>query len=97
MSQPHFVTRKSWDRFKGQADWKDGQPGGALVHVPCGRTAIICKSQIRSIWDENCPGGVGGSGNTVEVGELFCPKCDSEPKRNTGAPIYESEYFSPGS
>ena len=96
MGQPTYVTRRSWDRFKGQTDWKNGKPGGVLVHVPCGRTEIICQGQIRSIWEKDCPGGVGGSGRTVEVGELYCPKCDGEPTTKFGHPIYENEYFSPG-
>jgi hypothetical protein len=96
MSQPRYVTTASWKRLKGQTDWKNSKPGGALVHVPCGRTEIICKSQIRSVWEERCPGGAGGSGQTVEVGELYCPKCHSEPNTNQGAPIQEDDYFAPG-
>ncbi len=87
------ITRESWDRFRGQTDWRNGKPGDALIHVPCGGNPIQIKVQLRSLWEG--PGPCSGRGQTIEVGELYCPKCDQEPTTIMGAGIVQGEFFDP--
>lgn len=89
------IAKCSWDRLKGQTDWKNGKPGGALIHTPCGGNPIYAKEQVRSLWEEGGPGPCAGHGNTVIVAELYCVKCHAEPTTKPGAPIYPSQFFNP--
>lgn len=54
----------------------------------CGEQILI-KGTGRSIWFD---GFQGGGGEVRNVGEAYCPTCDSEPKLpEYGTPIYESQ------
>ncbi len=89
------ITKESWDRLKGQTEWKDGKPGGPLIHTACGGSPIYVRQQSRSVWEEGFKSSCGGRGDVVVVGELYCTKCHSEPTTTPSAPIYPSEFFDP--
>jgi hypothetical protein len=88
------ITKVSWNRLKGQAEFEGDKPGGALIHKNCGQHINVAITG-RSLWLENGPGPCAGTGQVVQVGELYCTQCDQEPTTQYGSPIYEKDYFDP--
>mgnify|MGYP000986725046 CR=1 FL=1 len=87
------ITKRSWDRFKDQTEFEGGKPGGALIHTACGHPIMVACTG-RSLWLQGGP-PCAGTGEVVQVGELYCPLCDLEPKTRYGDPIHEGDYFDP--
>lgn len=84
-----YVTRTSWERFKGQTEWKGGKPGTGLVHTACG-TEIIQSTCLRTVWEDG-PGPCASEG-MQKVSIIHCETCDGAlPEVIFGSPIQRSE------
>ena len=84
-----LFIRSSWERYKGQTEWKNGQPGSGLIHMVCGQE-ITQHTCMRTIWEEGL--GPCASHGQERVSIIQCITCHGEPEAvKLGSPITRSE------
>ena len=89
-----LFIRSRWNRFKGQTDWKDGDPEAGLIHTVCGHD-IIQVTHSRTVWESGGPGPCASHG-TENVSDIYCSHCDQEPPPvKPGEPIQRADVFDP--
>jgi len=80
-----YVTKESFERATKRIKTSANPNGNRCT---CGAELEIVATR-RSIWIRPF---LGGPGETEEVGEIFCPKCDGQRVAPAyGTPIYEDQ------
>lgn len=72
--------------LKNHAEYRGGQWYCKKTGAP-----IQMIEAFHSLWESDAPGPCAGSGQTVEVFHIYCPRCQRKPAFAFGSPIQEKE------
>ncbi len=86
-----LFLKTSWERYKGQTDWKiKDTPGSGLIHIVCGQEMRVLHTQRTILTDDPGLGPCAAEG-TKTVAILRCVHCHGEKDEEFGHQISMNE------